>query len=112
MGEINSAERVNFLVPLFRISLLKVLRTQILRHSLAFNAFCVIEEYVSQAFNIFKNEIWGTKFLERNQFCKRAELIAPIFLYLNFNSFKDPDSSSFIRFQCILHDSAVLFSDF
>ena len=32
-------------------------------------------------------------------------------LYLNFKSFVDPDSSSFIRFQCILHDSGVLFSE-
>ena len=31
-------------------------------------------------------------------------------LYFNFKSFMDPNSSSFIRFQCILHDSGVLFS--
>ena len=30
-------------------------------------------------------------------------------LYLNFKSFMDPNSSSFIRFQCILHVSGVLF---
>ena len=33
-------------------------------------------------------------------------------LHFNFRSLKDPISSSFIRFQCILHDSAVLFSGF
>ena len=33
-------------------------------------------------------------------------------LYFNFKSFMDPNSSSFIRFQCILHDSGVLFSEF
>ena len=32
-------------------------------------------------------------------------------LYFNFKSFMDPNSSSFIRFQCILHDSGVLFSE-
>ena len=32
-------------------------------------------------------------------------------LYLDFKSFVDPNSSSFIRFQCILHDSGVLFSE-
>ena len=32
------------------------------------------------------------------------------FLYFNFKSFTDPNSSSFIRFQCILYDSVVLFS--
>ena len=30
-------------------------------------------------------------------------------LYLNFKSFMDPNSSSFIRFQCILRESQVLF---
>ena len=32
-------------------------------------------------------------------------------LYFNFKSFTDPDSLSLIRFQCILHDSGVLFSE-
>ena len=30
-------------------------------------------------------------------------------LYFNFKTFTDLNSSSFIRFQCILHDSRVLF---
>ena len=33
-------------------------------------------------------------------------------LYFNFKSFMDPNSSPFIRFQCILHDPGVLFSEF
>ena len=33
-------------------------------------------------------------------------------LYFNFKNLMDPNSSSFIRFQCILHDSGVPFSDF
>ena len=32
-------------------------------------------------------------------------------LFFNFKSFVDPNSLSFIRFQCILHDSGVLFSE-
>ena len=32
-------------------------------------------------------------------------------LHFNFKSSKYPISSSFIRFQCILHDSGVLFSE-
>ena len=30
-------------------------------------------------------------------------------LYFNFKSFTDPNSSSFTRYECILHDSGVLF---
>ena len=32
-------------------------------------------------------------------------------LYFNFKCFQDLNSLSFIRFQCILHDSGVLFSE-
>ena len=41
--------------PLFCISILKVLKTQILRHSLGFNAFCMIQEYLSHTFEICTN---------------------------------------------------------
>ena len=37
-------------------------------------------------------------------------ILSPL-AYLNFKSFMDRNPSSFIRFQCILHDSAVLFSE-
>ena len=33
-------------------------------------------------------------------------------LYFNFKSFLDPNSYSFIRFQCILYDSRVVLSGF
>ena len=42
-------------VPPFCISILKVLQTQILRHSLDFNAFCMIQEYFSQSLEISTN---------------------------------------------------------
>ena len=41
--------------PIFCISILKVLRTQILRHSLDFNPFRMIQEYVSQTLEISTN---------------------------------------------------------
>ena len=33
------------------------------------------------------------------------------FLFFNFKSFMDKNSSSYIRLQCILHDSGVIFSE-
>ena len=41
--------------PPFCISILKVLRTHILRHSLDSNTFCMIQEYVSQSLEISTN---------------------------------------------------------
>ena len=46
-----------------------------------------------------------------NQFCRKSELFGLPLLYLNCKSFIDPNLSSFIRFQCILHDSGVLFPE-
>ena len=34
------------------------------------------------------------------------------FLYFNFKTFMDPNYLPYIRFQCILYDSGVLFSEF
>ena len=41
--------------PPFCISILKVLWTQILHHSLDLNALCIIEQYFSQSFEISTN---------------------------------------------------------
>ena len=38
-------------------------------------------------------------------------IIWPLLLYFSFKSFMDRNSSSFVRFQWILHDSGVLFSE-
>ena len=46
---------------------------------------------------------WGKPILSKVWF-----IWSPL-LYLNFKSFMDPNSSSFIRFQCILRESQVLF---
>ena len=49
---------------------------------------------------------WGEPILQK------VRIIRSSLLYFNFKSSKYPISSSFIRFQCILHDSGVPFSDF
>ena len=48
---------------------------------------------------------WGQPILQK------VWIIWSPLLYLNFKSFVDPNSLSFIRFQLILHDSGVLFSE-
>ena len=42
---------------------------------------------------------------------QKVWIIWPRLLYFNFRSLTDPDCSSFIRFQCILYDSIVIFSE-
>ena len=42
---------------------------------------------------------------------QKVWIIWPLLLYLNFKTFLAPSSSSLIRFQFILHDSGVLFSE-
>ena len=46
-----------------------------------------------------------------NWFCRMSQLFGPPLLYLNFKSFMDPNSSSFMISQCILHDGGILFSE-
>ena len=48
---------------------------------------------------------WGEPILQK------VSIIWSPFLYLNFKNFMGPNWLSFIRFQCILHDSGVLFSE-
>ena len=52
----------------------------------------------------------GPNFLGEPIFQKVRIIWSPL-LYFNFKSFMDPNSLSFIRFQCILHDWGVLFSE-
>ena len=47
-----------------------------------------------------------------NQFCRIPELFCPLFCISILKVFLDPNSSSFIRFQCFLYDSGVLLSGF
>ena len=55
---------------------------------------------------------WGPNFLGGTNSAERLNYSILPLLYFNFKNFKDPNSSSFIRFQCVLHNSDVLFSDF
>ena len=52
------------------------------------------------------SNFWGEPILQN------VWIIWSPLLYFNFKSFMDPNSSSFIRSQCILHDWVVLFSEF
>ena len=96
--------------PLFCISILKLLQTQILRHSLDINAFWMIQEYFCQGPEIPTNQEDGANFW-REPILQKIWIIWKTLLYFNFNSFTDSNSFSFIRFQCIVHDLGVLFSD-
>ena len=53
----------------------------------------------------------GPNFMRGSNSLEQLNYLVP-HLYFNFRNFKDPNSSSFITFQSILHDSAVLFSAF
>ena len=64
------------------------------------------------------SEVWNFYKLKKGDLISGGEpilekglIIWSPFLYFNFKSFTDPNSSSFIRFQCILHDWGVLFSE-
>ena len=46
-----------------------------------------------------------------NQFCRMSGLFGPTSVF-QFQKFLDPNSSSFIRFHCILYDSGVVLSGF
>ena len=110
-GATNSAEQLNYLVP-----------------PLYFN-FESFKDSNSSSFLTFESSLHDSRVLfsdfENFHTLKRGDLISwgkPILqvgwiiwfvlLYFNFKSWKDPNSLSFIRFQCILHDSGVLFSDY
>ena len=55
LGGTNFAESLNYLVPPFCISILKVLRTQIHGNSLDFNVVCMIQQYFSQSLEVSTN---------------------------------------------------------
>ena len=87
-------------------------------NSLYFIRFQCILLYSAVCFS----EFWNFNKLKRgdqiywgDQFCRKSELFPPpphsLLLYFNFKIFKEPNSLSFIRFQCTLHDSGVLFSE-
>ena len=75
LGGTNSAEQLNYLDPIsVYISILRIWVIQILRNSLDFNAFCMMQQSLSQFFNISSNLRRTIEFLGGNQFWGTAEL--------------------------------------
>ena len=73
-------------------------------HSAWFKStFCIVLEFVQ--IKEGGPNLWGEPILQK------VWNIWSTVLYFNFKSFMDPNPSSFIRFQCILHDSGELFSE-
>ena len=85
--------------PPFCISLLRILWNQILRHSLYFNQFYIIQQFPSHIFKISSNSTGGPNFLVVTNSAEQLNyLVPPPLLYFNFQNSKDPNSVSFIRF--------------
>ena len=97
--------------PSFCIWILKVWWTQIFHNSLDFNAFCMIQAYFFRVLKLLQIKEWGVNFCEEPILQKVWIIWSPL-LYFYFKSFLDPNSSSFIRFECILHDSGVLLLEY
>ena len=107
--------------PLLNFNFKHMKDQNILHHSLDING-----SYMSQQFLKFPQIKKGDLISRGNQFRRRAALFVPVstsppaphpqspplLLYFSFKHLKDPKSLSFIRFQYILHDSAVLLSIF
>ena len=93
--------------PHFSVSTLKVLWTEILRHSLNFNLFCMNEEYFSHNLEISTNSRRGAKFWGE-AILQNVGIIWSTLLYFNLKTFMEATSSSFITVQSFLHESAVL----
>ena len=66
--------------PPFCISILKILQTQILWHSLYFNAFCLIQQYFFRSFGVFRKR--GDLISAGKQIYRKSELFGPPFYFL------------------------------
>ena len=64
----------------------------------------------SESQNLYKLKTGGPNFWGE-PILGRVWIICRPLLYFNFKSFMEPNSSSFIRFQCLLHDAEVVFSE-
>ena len=60
-----------------------------------------------RVFKVLRIKEWGPNFW-REPILQKVWIIWFPLMYFNFKSFLDPTSSSFMRLQCILHDSGVL----
>ena len=97
--------------PPFCISILKVLWIQIHLHSLDLMHSAWLRSTFLRVLKYLQIKeggpnFWGEPILQK------VWIIWSPHLYFNFKSFMDPNTSSVFRFQCILHDSGVLLSEF
>ena len=111
MRQASSAPQLNYLFPLLYFTFRNLKGPN---SSSLIRFQCILDDS-AVLFSIFWNFLklkrgdlisWGEPILQNSW------IIWSPLLYFNFRSLKDPNSLSFIRFQCILHDSAVLFSVF
>ena len=100
-----------FFVPRFCISILKVLWTLIFHHSLDSSGYCLLQEYVLGVVNFLQIKEGGSNFCGE-PVLQKVWIIWFRLLYFNFKRFMETTSASFIRLQCILYDSGVLFSKY
>ena len=111
LGGFNSADRLSYLVPFlyFNFKNLKnpnsssIIRFQYIVHDSGEPFLDSWSFYKLKRGDVIS---WGGPIFQNSW------IIWALLLYFNFKSFKDPNFPSFIRFQCILHDSGALFSDF
>ena len=65
--------------------------------------------HFAESWNLYKLKM-GDQISRGTNFAESLNYFVP-FLYFNFQSFEDQNYFPFIRFQCILHDSGVLFAE-
>ena len=106
---ITSAGRLNFLVPLLYINF-KNSKDQ---NSTSFVIYQLVLQYAAVFFSVFRNYLileTGNLISSREPIMQNGGIIWSPLLY--FKNFKDTNSTSLIRLQCILPDAAVHFSVF
>ena len=97
--------------PPFCISISEIWRIQLLAfHQISMHSTWFSSTFLS-SLKFPKIKKGGCNFLEGTNSAEWLNYLVPPLLYLNFRNLKDPNCSS-IRFQWVLHYSAVLFSIF
>ena len=79
---------------------------------ITFNAFCMIQQHFSKFFKTFVKLKMVDLISWGNPVLQNVWIIWSPFLHFHFRNLEDQNFLSFIRFQWILHNSAVLFSVF
>ena len=111
MGGSNSTEHLNYLAPHLSINFRDFKdpnSSSLIRFQLVLYDSAVLFSAFLKLIKLMRGYLisWGEPILQNGW------IIWSPLLYFNFRNLNDPNSLSFIRYQCLLHDSAVLFSDF